>query len=178
MSEFTCERVIAQLVDEMKKVQNAKAIASTFILAFVVIDAMAHIARPVDAPKATGQNFKDWVDRYMHAFEPAEYRYKGEDLWGARCDILHTFSNQTRESKMNVGYQDGFPHRYRPDIDPTLVMLSAEALVDDLWKGVAEFVADQRGSGNHALLQKRFNELFRIFPFGSNPKSTEEAMSE
>ncbi len=63
------------------------------------------------------------------------------------------------------GYLDGFPHRYRPDIGPDLILLSAEALVADLWRGVAEFVADQRRSGNDALCQERFNEIFRVMLF-------------
>jgi hypothetical protein len=165
---FTCEQVIAQLVAEMKKVREARAIASSIILAYVIIDAMAHIARPTNAERATHQDFKAWVDRYMHAHEPAEYRYSGDDLYSARCDLLHTFSNQSRGTKRNFGYHDGFPHRYRPDIDPNLVMLSVEALVDDLWQGVSEFVAEQRKTGDHALCQKRFNEIFRWMPFGAD----------
>jgi len=41
---------------------------------------MAHISRPPSAAKATADDFKAWVNTYMHAYEPAEYRYGGDDL--------------------------------------------------------------------------------------------------
>jgi hypothetical protein len=160
------DEVVAQLVEEMSRLHKAEAAASSAILAFVIIDAMAHIGRPKDAPKATGADFIAWVDLYMRVQEPAEYRYSGADLYAARCDLLHTFSNQTRTSKRNFGYHDGAPHRYRPDIDPNLVLLSVTSLAEHLWAAIAAFLMDKRSGPDYALVQTRFNDLFRLIPFG------------
>ena len=162
----SCNSVVAQWVNEMRRVRDTGVIATAVILAFVFIDAMAHISRAENASKAVGKDFKDWVDRYMKSQEPAEYRYTGEDLYAARCDLLHTFSNQFRKTKKNFGYHDGSHHRYRPD-DANLVMLSVTALVDDLWQGISRFLAEQRRSGNYALIEKRFGEVFAMVPFGA-----------
>lgn len=97
-----CDEVVAQLVAEMRRVQSAHANVSAAILSFVIIDAMAHIGRATSVSKATGEDFKAWVDRYMRSQKPAEYRYSGNDLWAARCDLLHTFSNQFRTSKKKL----------------------------------------------------------------------------
>lgn len=159
------EDVVADLVAEMRKVSEANSIASAVILAYVIIDAMAHISRAAGADRATNTDFKAWVDRYMHAFEPAEYRYSGDDLYAARCDLLHTFSNQFRTTKKNFGYHNGFPHRYRPDIDRDLVMLSVDGLVDDLWQGVSEFLVEKRAGSDYQLTVQRFNDIFAFTPF-------------
>jgi hypothetical protein len=153
----------------MKALRQANVIASAVILAFVVIDAMAHISRAVDADRATHSDFKAWVDRYMHAREPSEYRYTGEDIYAARCDLLHTFSNQHREGRKNFGYQDGYPHRYRPDIAPNFVMLSVDALVEDLWQGISEFLAEKRSGADYPLITQGFNEVFAFTPFRAKP---------
>lgn len=91
-------RVVAQWVAEMKRVQGAHANAAAAMLCFVTIDAMAHIGRATDAAKTINIDFKAWVDNYMRSDEPAEYRYSVDDLYAARCDVLHTFSNQIRSS--------------------------------------------------------------------------------
>jgi hypothetical protein len=159
------EDVIAQLVGEMRKLRGAGVIASAAMLTYVIIDAMAHISRPTIAARATNADFKAWVDRYMHVREPAEYRYSGEDLYSARCDLLHTFSNQLRLNRKHFGYHDGYPHRYRPDIAPNVVMLSVDALADDLWQGVSEFLAEERAGNRYPLIVQRFNDIFAFVPF-------------
>jgi hypothetical protein len=159
------EDVVAQLVGEMRKLREAGVIASAVMLAYVVIDAMAHISRPLTADKATNADFKAWVDKYMHAYEPAEYRYNGDDLYAARCDLLHTFSNQFRSSKKDFGYHDGFPHRHRPDIGPNLVMFSVDGLIDDVWQGISEFLAEKRGGSDYPVTVKRFNDIYAFTLF-------------
>jgi len=158
------EIVVADLVAEMRRIRGADSIASAAILVYVVIDAMAHISRSATVDRATNVDFKAWVNQYMHS-RSSEYQYSGEDLYAARCDLLHTFSNQFRATKKNFAYHDGSPHRYRPDIDPNLVMLSVDDLVDDLWQGMSEFLADARRGSDYALIVQRFNEVFAFAPF-------------
>lgn len=161
------EDAVAQLVGEMRKLRDAGVIASSARLVYVLVDAMAHISRPATADRATNKDFKAWADRYMRAaaYEAAGYRYSGDDLYAARCDLLHTFSNQLRKSKKNFGYHNGFPHRYRPDIGPKLVMLSVDGVTDDLWQGISEFLAEKRNGADYPLTVQRFNQIFAFTPF-------------
>jgi hypothetical protein len=112
-------------------------------MTYVLIDSIARAGLPTGRNDVKKDDFVSWVDKYMKTATPAEYQYAGIDVYNARCGMLHTFTAQIHKAARHFGYHDGSPHRYRPDIDARLVMISVPLLIDDFWAAVARFLADK-----------------------------------
>jgi hypothetical protein len=154
------------MVAEVQKTVGAESWVGTVALVYVFIDSMAWTGLPTKQQEVTGRDFIDWVNRYMVVpGEVAEYHYKGEDLYAARCGFLHTYSMKTSATGKRFGYHDGTPHRYRPDIDASLVVLSVPLLVDDLWAAVARYVAEVRRRGDAGVVEERMDQMLQTLPF-------------
>lgn len=61
------------------------------------IDKMAWLSIPGE--DNAGQDFKDWVDRYLIAGR--QVAYTADDLWAARCGLLHTGAAESRDYRKN-----------------------------------------------------------------------------
>jgi hypothetical protein len=76
---------------------------SALILIYSGIDAMGSLGMPAGRIKNEGQDFKNWVSRYLK--DSSGQSYPAEDMWGARCAILHQYgaeSEKSREEKCRV----------------------------------------------------------------------------
>ena len=88
----TCDLITA--VDEAFK---KPAPLPAFILLYRSIDILASLTRPIAAEDTSGQVFKSWVKKYMIA--AGSFTWNEEDIWGARCGLLHTYTVQSRSSR-------------------------------------------------------------------------------
>ncbi len=153
------------LVGELKKVYDSKSMVGAIIMTYVLIDSMARAGLPAGRNDVKRDDFVAWVDKYMKTATPAEYQYAGIDVYNARCGMLHTFTAQIHKPARHFGYHDGSPHRYRPDIDARLVMISVPLFIDDFWVAVARFLADKHSGPDYAVVQSRFGEMFAAYPY-------------
>jgi hypothetical protein len=67
------------------------------ILLYSGIDAFASLMRPETEPDTSGAYFKKWADDYM--IGPSHLEIGSEDLWGARCGLLHTHAASSRVAR-------------------------------------------------------------------------------
>ncbi|MBN2702008.1 MAG: hypothetical protein JXR29_11225, partial [Methylothermaceae bacterium] len=54
-------KVIAGLVAELKRCDECGVTTASIAMAYICIDALANLSRPIDKEKVTRSDFKDWV---------------------------------------------------------------------------------------------------------------------
>ena len=153
----------------IKATQECGAITGAIILTYCAIDAMAHLSMPDNQEKIGRKDFINWVEKYMKADPKQPYQYRGIDLYGARCGIIHTFgatSDLSDEGKCKVfNYHKGSDHIYKPDVDKNLVSISWDRFINDfIWAGV-NFGADiKKDKELYKRAEKRIKDLFFLTP--------------
>lgn len=157
MAEDIADRVVATLVAELDRTMSAKAWAASGMFIFAIIDAMAWALKADGEVK--GADYIAWVDEYMPDNQPHEYHYDGVDLYKGRCALLHNFATAAKHTK-KFAFVDCGPHRYRRDIDASLVILSIEQFRDDLWNAVARFLRAARARPDWPDIEKRFASMY------------------
>src|SRR5262249_22204392 len=75
---------------------EVRADIPALILAYSTIDAFASLARN-DPEESTSADFKAWVGTYLVPGSELEGRVTPDELWAARCGLLHTFGPEARD---------------------------------------------------------------------------------
>lgn len=75
---------------------EAKCVMSALILLYSAIDAMAALTRGLADAESDGRDFQQWVRSYF--LPQLAVPLSVEDLWGARCGVVHTYSPHSRLS--------------------------------------------------------------------------------
>lgn len=66
-----------------------RLIGQMLVIMYSAIDAMGLLDAHSSTNKATGETFKNWVDKYL--LKQNNFEFNALDLWAARCAVLHTF---------------------------------------------------------------------------------------
>jgi len=69
---------------------RSQCLVSAVTLMFSSLDALAALTRPVGQQSTSGLVFRAWVARYVKP--ESSLGCTAEDLWGARCGVLHLYS--------------------------------------------------------------------------------------
>ena len=155
------------MLRELKAVLKGEALSSAVIVTFSFMDAMAWLVLEKGREQVKAVDFERWVDAYLKTDEPTEYQYTGLDVYQAKCAISHTYSAQhDRKNKRNpktFSYWDGRTHRFNPDIDPRLVIISAPLLVHDFMGAIMSFFdAASKDQELKERIDSRITKMFGI----------------
>jgi len=141
--------------------ENGHLLASV-ILTYSYINAMASLIMPVNQEKVKGKDFINWVDNYMKADKNQPYQYKGIDLWGARCGLVHRYSpysNLSKNGKCKIlNYHNGSEHIYHKRNNEGDILLSVHRLVNDFFKAMSRFLSDLM---KNETLRRKADERFK-----------------
>jgi hypothetical protein len=140
------------------------------ILIFAAIDAMGNLARPDGKDQNDGDDFKQWVSRYLRL--SGDIDVTPDDLWGARNAVLHTYGAYSRDVLSGkakvIGWVDRCrpPVRYAPGVDPDMLMVSVSAFKDAFSAGVDKFLTDVFSDPDlKCRVEPRLPELLMALPF-------------
>jgi len=89
--------ILAQVVDAYTNCTENSRIFPVLVLIYSTMDMMGWLIHPDGGKPAPGQDFKAWAEEYMKP--GASLGCSAEDLWGARCGILHTGSAESDHSR-------------------------------------------------------------------------------
>ncbi len=125
------------LVSELKKCDENGLITASLAMSFVCIDTLASLSRSSEKLKSSRSDFQTWVDTYMEAHHDQPYKYRGEDVYAARCAFLHEYSSDAELHIKNPNiikyiYHDGGKHIFNPDIEKSLVIIGIRSFVNDV----------------------------------------------
>jgi len=132
------------------------------------MDAMAFLSMPEGKQKVGRSDFKAWVKKYLETDSVQPYQYNEDDLYGARCGIVHTHgvkSGLTRENKCKtIVYKPNcLKHFYDPAKHPDLVVLGVDLFIRDFYDAICKFLADIEEDDNlRKRVEKRLPNLFHI----------------
>lgn len=138
------------------------------LLTYCAIDAMAFLSMPAENQKSGRSDFKNWVEKYLKTDSGQPYQYNKEDLYGARCGIVHTYCAESDLSKENkckkIVYKPNcLKHFYEPAKHPDLVVLGLNLFIRDFFDAVDSFLAEIEVDDNlRKRVEERLPKLFHI----------------
>lgn len=97
MKKPNVDKYFNSVVEAVDLLFQKKLIGQALTIIYSSIDAFGLLNAPENQETATGQTFKAWVNKYMLVYDSLEY--SADDLWGARCAILHTHTSESYLSK-------------------------------------------------------------------------------
>ena len=146
-----------------------KRFRAAIILIYSGIDAMAFLDMPAGQDDVTRTDFVRWADKYIRF--PCKEQITGEDFYGARCAMLHSYGVASKKSRQRkcrmIGYVDQCPIEVRYDAKTTteLVLVSILALKESFLRGIDTFLIDAFADQTRIpLLEKRLKHLIQESP--------------
>jgi len=163
------KEVIADCIgNDINVCMKNNAPTGAVLLTYCAMDAMAFLSMPAGKQKADRSDFKNWVARYMKTDKEQPYHYDKEDLYGARCGIVHTYSAESDLSKSNncrmIVYKPNcLKHFYDPEKNPDLIVLGINLFIRDFYDAVTRYLDDIENDENlRKLVEDRLPKLFHI----------------
>lgn len=68
------------------------------IVIYSAMDTMGLLDAPPTVISATGASFQNWVKKYFLP-QDGSFEFDEQDLWGARCGVLHTYTAESDKSR-------------------------------------------------------------------------------
>jgi hypothetical protein len=93
------------------------------MMTYATIDILSSLA--CSAQESSGSDFRDWVNRYL--LPHSQLCCTAEDLWSARCSLLHTYTPDSRDSKTGKAHK----------------MIYLAGVLDESVRNTAEFVTEK-----------------------------------
>jgi len=153
-------QALTGLGSELKRCDECGITTASVAMAFICIDTIANLSRPVGKKRVTRTDFMEWVDTYLEGHPDQPYKYRGKDVYAARCAFLHTYGSEAElheedSDAIQFVYHDGGKHEYNPNIDQSLVIIGAKSFVNDVLLGVKAFLEKCKSD---SLLRERVEE--------------------
>lgn len=155
MEHPTPQQVFLERVNEftisIKLLLDAKHTLPALVMLYAAIDILGSLLRPESEPDTKGEYFKKWADDYMIGH--SQVAFTSEELWGARCGLLHTHtaaSNLSRQGKarqLHYFRACGAPlppvtqHATNAALAQGKLFVDVDALYDAFEQGTRQFLA-------------------------------------
>lgn len=162
---------VKALVAEIKKCEQAGATTAAVSMAYVCIDTMTYLSLPIGREVQGKTDFIAWVENYLRCHEDQPYKYRGIDVYGARCALLHSFGSDgdfhvRNPDAKKYGYHDGGMHAYDTVINNRLVIIGTASLINDVLLAVTAFIEEcETDSDLRRRVEGRMHKVLATFPF-------------
>lgn len=159
--------IIDNICNDIQKARDNGILAGAIILTLSAIDAMAYLSMPTNKKDVDKTEYIRWVEKYMKTNSIQSYQYRGIDLYGARCGIIHRYGVESNLSENGLckifGYHNGSGHIYNSTIKKDMVMMSIWRFTQDFFRAVEKFLEDIiRDKELKLKTDSRIKSLFRI----------------
>ena len=161
---------VSGLIAEIKCCEKAGATTAAVAMAYVCIDTMAFLALPTGQERQGRTEFIAWADKYLRGHPEQPYQYRGLDVYGARCALLHAFGSEAGYHQQNpeskkFGYHDGGKHAYDEVQDANLVVIGTASFINDVVCAVGAFAEDCKLDHDlRARVERRLPVILATFP--------------
>lgn len=162
---------VSALITQIKKCEAAGATMSAVAMAYICIDTLAFLSLPAERETQGRTDFIAWVDAYLKGHEDQPYQYRGLDVYGARCAVLHAFGaegnfHQQNPDAKKFGYHDGGKHAFDPAVDEHLVIIGTASFLNDIVIAVGTFIESCKADANlRQRVEARLPKVIASFPF-------------
>jgi hypothetical protein len=137
------------------------------------MDTMAYLALPTDRETQGKADFIAWVNAHLKGHEDQPYQYRGKDVYGARCAMLHAFGSESDFHEKNddakkFTYHDGGKHAYDPSVDERLVIIGTASFLNDVVKAIGTFLESCKADTDlRTRVEGRLPKVLTTFPFNA-----------
>ncbi len=162
-----------ELIQEIKKCEAAGAVTASITMAYVCIDTMSFLALPAGRESQKREDFIAWVDTYLKGMPEQPYQYRGLDVYGARCAILHAFSSEVNFHQQNpdtkiFGYHNGGLHAFNPAESERLVIIGTASFLNDVITAVGLFFETCKTDLDlRSRVESRLPKVLATFPIAA-----------
>lgn len=169
---------IVGLVSELKRCDEGGVMMASIAMAYIAIDTLAGLGRPLEKSRVTRSDFKAWVERYLQAHGSQPYQYRGKDVYAARCALLHNYGSVTslheeEPDTIKFTYNDGGKHYYHPATDKSVAIIGARSFVNDVLFGIEAFSQDCANDPDlRARVETRLGDVLNVMPFPDQSSGT------
>jgi hypothetical protein len=170
-------QAIGQMIEELKRCESAGAQVAAVALVYVYIDTLAFLAMPEGQDRQTRSDFIAWVNAYLRGHPNQPYKYRGIDVYGARCAVLHSYGTEADFHARNpdarrFGYSDGGLRAFAPTIDKNLVIIGIPSFINDMLHAMAKSIqACKNDPALRARAEKRLPTVLTTLPFSINSET-------
>jgi hypothetical protein len=146
---------------------------SFLILVYCGIDSMAYLDMPPNQEEVHGKDFIQWADRYLSpSLSNNVTRITGEELYSARCAVVHTYTVESQKTKDGsarvIGYMFGGDRSivWNSKVVPNMVLLRLETLRDAFFVAIDKFLMEAYADKQRQpVLEARLRKLLSTIPY-------------
>lgn len=105
-AEFAFNRFVGDTMSAVAVLAQAGLLTQLMVVMYSAIDAAGLLNAPLEQEDADGKSFKAWVDEYILKY--SKTGLTADDLWGARCAVLHTAGSESSHSRKGKAREVAF----------------------------------------------------------------------
>lgn len=159
-----------QIVPAIDLLIEKEYLAPCLTLIYSTIDNLAYLTIEEARDEVNGNDFKKWCNRYIKF--PGKEQINSDDLWGARCGVIHSLSSESRLSRQGscnqIGYVfalegKNFPMPVINGSEEKLIIVDIRALWNALKSGMKFFLGEVFKDKNSELAKRVETRLTTLF---------------
>lgn len=144
------------------------------VMLYAAIDILGSMLRPESEPDTKAEYFKKWVDDYMIGH--SQVAFTSDDLWGARCGLLHTHTASSKLARAGKVRQLHYFRACGASVPPAMqgamiamgaqgkLFVDVDALCDVFEEGTRRFLAAiQRDATLEKRVRHHSSHLFGVW---------------
>lgn len=141
------------------------------ILIYCGVDAMAYLDMPPNQAEVESKDFIQWAERYLSPILSNQTTsINGDELYSARCAMVHTYSIESRKTKSGkvriIGYVVGGNQSmvWNPKVASNMVLVKIETLKDAFFTAIDRFlVKSYADKQKQPILEIRLKKLINTY---------------
>jgi len=167
-------KAVPGIVKEIKKCEAGGSQMGAATLCYVAMDTMAHLGMAEGKEAQTRSDFIEWVDAFLRCHEDQPYKYRGIDVYAARCAVLHTYGTEAALHKQDESikkflYHSGGKHMLDEKVDPRIVILGLASFINDVVIALGDFLkACKADAALRARVEARLPKVLVNLPIEIN----------
>ena len=146
---------------------------SFLILIYSGIDAMSYLSVPPQRDEVQSKDFIQWADKYMSPYLSNRItRVTGDELYSARCAVVHTYTIESRKTKSRntriIGYIFGGDQTmvWNSEVHPEMILLRLDTLRDAFFSAIDKFlIQSYADKQKQPILEARLRKLLNTIPY-------------
>lgn len=144
---------IVELARIIKQCESAGIIQAAVAMAYIAMDAMTYLSLPEGREVQGKEDYVAWVNQYLKGHPDQPYKYRGIDVYGARCAYVHNFSSEADFHLRNhdakyFAYTDGGRHLQDQAAHDRLVLIGTASFLNDVILALDSFLDDCQNNGD------------------------------
>ena len=169
----TLESHVSAFLKAIEYCNNIRLFQPQLALIYTLIDQMAWLNRNGQGRDITSVAYIDWVGKYV--LPDSALLCDAEDMWGARCSILHTGTAESNISEIGKVRKIYYYYTPIPDdapqgiedvqnrLDPNAIFVDIDQLCASVINGIALFIDEIEH--NQDLSERVNSRLGKVFTY-------------